>query len=122
MSTGFAYTAAGVTVAYAGCVLLFQGGAKRTTHEAIRIPSIHAAKAKATGWLLLLGAIWPLALTQGFERGIPVWVGVVGLCGILSLLISAFWPRAHFPSALVVAGLATVMALGDLIWSVGDFS
>lgn len=100
----------GAVVVYTGCVLLFQSGARRERHKAVRVPQAQRPIAKVFGWVFVLGSLFLFSIPQGIERGVPVWLGALALSGIASLLVSALVPRFHLKSILGVIGLIAALA------------
>lgn len=111
VALGLAATTIGVAMSYAGCVLLFQSGARRQRHKAIRLSEAQLRFAKVAAWVMVLGALVPFSIPQGIERGVAVWLAILALSGIASLIISAFAPRLHLGSVFVVTAIGSAFAL-----------
>ena len=108
-------TALGVLMAYAGCVLLFQSGERRLRHPAVRFAKEEMRQVKMAGLVLALGSLLPLSVPQGVERGIAVWLTVLGIAGSASLLVSALIPRLHMLSIPIAGGLSAVFAASYML-------
>lgn len=119
MSISVATTVLGVTLAYTGCVLLFQSGTRRYRHIAMRLTEKHLIIAKAAGWVFVLGSLVSFTIPYGVERGVAIWLGSLALSGIASLLVSALTPQCHLGSIFVVASSSAVLAVFFEV--IGDF-
>ena len=100
----------GVLLAYAGCVLLFQSGERRAAHPAVCVAKEKMRPGKLTGWALALGALGPLSLVQGIERGLALWLGLLACAGMASLLLAALVPHRHMISIAVAGILSAAIA------------
>ena len=103
--------AIGVCYAYAGCILLFQGGARRVRHKAVRIPQAWMGWSQMAGWAFILTALVALSMPRGVEIGVTVWLSTLAIAGIASLLVSAFMPRWHLISPLFVAVVGVTVTI-----------
>ncbi|MEO1044560.1 MAG: hypothetical protein AAFX04_03885 [Pseudomonadota bacterium] len=94
---------------YIGCYAFYQAGKHRTTFPALKNSLAARRAVHAAGWAFAIAALMTLAEIYGWELGIPLWLAVFVVAGISGLLISALWPKLHFPStvASAVIGLAT---------------
>ncbi|MEM6858873.1 MAG: DUF3325 family protein [Pseudomonadota bacterium] len=113
------FALAGLSFAYASCVLFFQSGERRAKHPAVVVPAPRMAFARVAGWAMLPLSWACFIAASGVEVGTAIWLGVLALAGILSLLITAVLPKYHLASLLAVLGVssvATLMAVlqGDL--------
>ncbi len=55
---------------------------------------------RASGWLLLLGSIWPAVAIAGWSQGLVEWCAVLMLSALLLVLLLPYRPRL----ALSLAG------------------
>ena len=55
---------------------------------------------RASGWLLLLGSIWPAVAVAGWSQGLVEWCAVLMLSALLLVLLLPYLPRL----ALSLAG------------------
>ncbi|MEM1391025.1 MAG: hypothetical protein AAGG45_08070, partial [Pseudomonadota bacterium] len=102
--------ALGIMLTYAGCVLLFQSGQRRARHPAVKVTKEQMKITKPVGWVLIIGALIPLCIPQGVERGIAFWFGAVAAAGSLSLLVSALTPKLHLSSIGIIALISAASA------------
>ena len=70
---------------------------------------------RAASWALALVSLVLLAQPQGWERGVPIWLGLFTLAGIASLLVAALVPHRHVTTAAGSAAGAAIAGLG-LMW------
>lgn len=103
---------AALVMAYSGCVLLFQSGEKRARHPAVRLTEETHRFAKPAAIAALFGALLPISITTGLEKGVAIWIAMAALSGISSLLVSAFVPRAHLISIPILFGVMTLVTAG----------
>lgn len=111
-------TALGVVLAYASCVLLFQSEARRAKHPAVVLAVARMRAARVVGFALSV-ASWGCFLgVRGAETGTAIWIAVLALAGIISLLVTAIWPKRHIQSVLGLLA-ASVTASLLLMWRGG---
>ncbi len=67
--------------------------------------------AKGAGWALALIALVLMAQPQGWERGIPIWLGAATAAGIVGLLIDARFPGRHVEYGVGAAALAGLVLM-----------
>ena len=97
---------------YLACVGFYQAGAKRTSLERLKTSAAARRSVRLASWGVALVALVLLAQPQGWERGVPIWLGLFTLAGVVSLLVSALAPRGHLVTAAgaAVAGLGLFLA------------
>ncbi|MCD4825622.1 MAG: hypothetical protein K8S55_13585, partial [Phycisphaerae bacterium] len=73
---------------------------------------------QASGFLLLVVAVWLIASLRGDGSSYPFWVIAWGVVLVMSLWIWANWVRYDAPLAkkLLVRGLAVALAVGTGLW------
>lgn len=102
---------------YTACVIFFQAGARRSGLDAVRRSAVVRNVSRAIAWAAVLAALWLCAEPQGWERGIPVWLGLFSLAGGLSLVVSALNVRVQ---ALTGLGAAVVAGTVFLMRTIGS--
>ena len=98
---------------YLACFAFYHAGERRTAFARLKESASSRRRLRLGGWALAIVALFLLAQVQGWERGIPVWLGLFTLTGVASLLVSAFLPRHHMLTATgsAAGGLVAGMAL-----------
>ena len=104
-------TALSACMLYAACAGFYQAGAQRTSLARLKTEVRLRRLVFAGSWVLALIALVLAAAPQGWERGVPIWLGLLTAAGAASLLIAALYPRWHLPSG-VAAGAATLVLAG----------
>ena len=97
-------------LAYMACAGFYQAGERRSHVAFLNANATVRRVVYAGAWGLLLIALWLLALPQGWERGVPIWLGVLIGAGALSLFIAALRPAWHVAS-IAVAGVGALAFL-----------
>ena len=100
---------------YLACVGFYQAGATRTSFQRLKTSAGTRQSVRLASWLATLAALVLLAQSQGWERGVPVWLGLFTLAGIASLLVSALAPHRHLMTAAGSAAGAAIAGIG-LLW------
>jgi hypothetical protein len=92
------------------CVGFYHARAARTHFDALRRSARRRALLRGSCWGLLALSAWLFALPQGWERGIPAWLGTLSMAGVASLLIAALAPRWHAPTGFAALGVGLAAA------------
>jgi hypothetical protein len=93
------------------CIGFYHARSARTRFDALRQSARRRISLRWICWALLVLSAWLFALPQGWERGVPIWLGTLSLAGIVSLLLVTLAPRWHGPCALVGLGVALICGL-----------
>lgn len=101
-------------LAYMACASFYQAGERRSQVALLKASPAVRRGVYAGAWILLLVALWLLATPQGWERGVPIWLGVLTGAGALSLFIAALRPTWHVASIAVAGVGALAFLLGAL--------
>lgn len=97
-------------LSYTACAVLYHSGRKRSAWSRLRASrALRGAGYAASGCLLIL-ALMSAASGLGWERGIPLWLGLLTVAGMASLLLAITRPVFHLWSLLLMLGLC-VLAL-----------
>ncbi|MEM8862597.1 MAG: hypothetical protein AAGD96_30170 [Chloroflexota bacterium] len=70
---------------------------------------------KTGAWLFASGSLYFLSQVQGWERGVPIWLGLFTAFGIASLLAAALAPDRYWMTA-VGASIGLVLSGLSLVW------
>lgn len=109
-----ALTSAGLL--YAACVALFHAHPKRSRVELVRSHEHGPLVVRAGASVLILATTMIVASPLGWERAIPIVLGVLAGAGILCVLAGVLTPRRHLLGGAVslavgiVAGVASILA------------
>lgn len=100
---------------YLACFGFYHAGERRTAFDWLKTSEPARRWLRLGAWALAVVALFLLAQVQGWERGIPIWLGLLTLTGVASLLVSALVPRRH---KLTAAGSAAggLIAGVVLLW------
>ncbi|MEM0930515.1 MAG: DUF3325 family protein [Pseudomonadota bacterium] len=111
----FWLTSLALAITYLGCVAFFEAGERRgRLHEVLTL-SPSGTWLRRWAWAALIIALFLFAQPQGWERGVPIWLGALSVAGGISLLISALLPRWHIWTGAGAGLLASIAAAGALI-------
>lgn len=104
-----------LSLLYLACVVFYEAHAKRASFAVVKGSVQNQRRLKAVGWGLAVVSLFLFAAPQGWERGIPIWLGVFTLVGGASLLVAALAPKRHVASGVVSGAIAVVSGLAWLI-------
>ena len=99
---------------YAACVALYHAHPQRSKFERLRGAAGGPAVLRSAAAAMIAVALLVLASRIGWERAIPVALGVLGGGGIVCVLAAVFTPKAHVLGGtilLVVGALASIAVL-----------
>ncbi|MEM9256698.1 MAG: hypothetical protein AAGA91_14725 [Pseudomonadota bacterium] len=88
---------------YMACAVLYHCGRRRSALPAMRRMGWARAVGYTLSWVLMAWALQVTATPQGWERGVPIWLGILTLAGMCSLILATLVPRAHLWSLLLAA-------------------
>ena len=101
---------AALFLTFAGCGLLYQADARRSAFAGLKTSwrARYLVRGCAVGVCML--ALCLAAAPQGWERGVPIWVGLLSLCFVAGLYLAARRPAWHGPAtgAALAGGFAFV--------------
>ncbi len=106
-------------LAYLGCGLLYQAKPKRCTlalhYNTELVNSNHyTTLCRLIGTALLFVSIYCASMSQGLERGLTIWLGIVSACGFLGLFLSAWNKHSHLPSMFICTALLLLVLLANV--------
>ena len=113
------YAALSACLVYLACVGFYQAGEKRTSVDRLRASPRERTYVRAASTVLLLAGFAPLAIVQGGERAVAVWLGVLAGAGGVSLMVAALAPARHLLTGAVSAIGVFVLAAGLAIRAAG---
>ena len=103
---------AAIFLQYASCVGLFHAN-RRRTNSLLMSNSVNARHVlKLASVAALTVSLFLCASLQGWERGIPLFLALIGLTGFASLFVVAYLPSQHIHSAkfALIVCLALMLA------------
>lgn len=103
---------AALLLAFAGAALLYQADARRTQLVRLRTSRRWRDGARAVGGAALVAALVLAAAPQGFERGVPVFFGLLTVGFVGTLLLAALRPGWHPSAGSAALVLGGVLAMG----------
>ena len=100
---------------FAACALLYQADARRSAVAGVRGSQQMRYGMRTASVSLLVLTLFMVAALQGWELGIPVWLGLFSFAFVAGLYLSSQKPEWHLPSALAAAGIGGVLGIGALL-------
>lgn len=100
---------------FAGCALLYQADERRSAYAHVRgsQPLRLGMRLVAAG--VFVATLMMTATLQGWELGVPIWLGIFSLVFVCGLFLSAQKPDWHAKAGLALGGIGIVLGLGALI-------
>lgn len=99
---------------YLACFAFHQAGERRAFFALLKNSRAARRTAAGAGWLLAMSSLYAFSSVEGWERGVPVWLGVFTLAGAAVLLSGALAPPALKWSGPAAAAAALVAAFAAL--------
>lgn len=112
----FVTTSLGVCLLYLASVGLFHAHPRRARIRSLNASALLRRFVFVGAWVLAGVALILIAEPQGWERGIPIWIGLFGLAGFVSIFLDAVAPMLQLRLA-VLAALASLALAGAMLWS-----
>lgn len=100
---------------YAACVALYHADPKRSQFERLRSATRGSAVLRSAAAAMVVAALLLLASRIGWERAIPVALGVMAGGGIVCVLAAVFTPRAHVMGGTILLVVGAVAGIGVLV-------
>ena len=97
-----------ICLLYLACVGFYHAGKTRTVFNQMQVSAASRFALRSSAWGVSIATLFLLSGNQGWERGVPVWLGLITLAGVASLLVSALIPRYHSATGIVAAAAGTV--------------
>ena len=108
-----ALTSAGLL--YAACVALFHAHPKRTRVELVRSHEQGPLVVRAGASVLILATTMIVASPLGWERAIPIVLGVLAAAGVLCVLAAVYTPRRHLLGGAVSLAVGVVSGAAAIL-------
>ena len=100
---------------FSACAMLYQADARRGAFAIVRTNINVRTGLRVAAWLVFAITLVMLAGMQGWERGIPVWLGLFTAVFVLGLFLSAQKPGWHGPAGMVSLAVGLVLAIGSVV-------
>lgn len=100
---------------FAGCALLYQADARRSAFANVRASGSVRLGMRVTALLVFVLTLTMTASLQGWELGIPVWLGIFSFAFVAGLFLSAQKPDWHARVAMVAGALGVVLGIGAVL-------
>ena len=99
---------------YAACVALYHAHPKRSQFESLRRTARGPALLRSAAAAMIVAALLVLASRIGWERAIPVALGVMAGGGIVCVLAAVFTPKAHVVGGTILLAIGALASVGVL--------
>ena len=96
-----------VSLLYLACFAFFHADPRRTGFDYVRRQPHLKAWLQLAAWAAIAAALFVLADFVGWERGIPVWLGLFICAGVTSLFVAAVNVRRH----MMTGGLCVLVLI-----------
>ena len=90
-----------ISLLYLACFGFYHADPRRTGFEYVRKQRQLKAWLQLAAWAASAAALFVVADLIGWERGIPVWLGLFMCAGVTSLFVAAVNVRRHVLSGVV---------------------
>ena len=99
---------------YAACVALYHAHPGRSQLESLQNTAAGPWMLRAAAAATTAAALFLLASQIGWERAVPVTLGVLAGCGILCVLAAVFVPKTHVASGAALFVIGTLAGIAVL--------
>lgn len=99
---------------YAACVALYHADPKRSQFESLRTAARGPGVLRSAAAALIVVALLVLASRIGWERAVPVALGILAGGGIVCVLAAVFTPKAHVMGGTILLIAGTVASIAVL--------
>ncbi|MEL6411660.1 MAG: hypothetical protein AAFQ38_14785 [Pseudomonadota bacterium] len=100
---------------FAACALLYQADDRRSAFAGVRGSQPARFGMRASAIALFALTLMMLAPLQGWERGIPLWLGLLSLVFVAGLFLAAQKPAWHAKLAIGLGIIGVLAAIGALL-------
>ncbi|MEM9179478.1 MAG: DUF3325 family protein [Pseudomonadota bacterium] len=100
---------------FAGCALLYQADDRRSAFASVRGSPRLRLGLRAGATLVFILTLVMTASLQGWELGIPIWLGIFSFAFVAGLFLSAQKPEWHAKAAAGFGAVGVILALGALV-------
>ena len=104
-----------VCLLFAGCALLFQADERRSAFANVRASGSVRLGLRAMALLVFVLTLTMSASLQGWELGVPVWLGIFSFAFVAGLFLSAQKPDWHARVAMAAGALGVVLGVGAVL-------
>lgn len=105
---------ASIMLIFSSCVLLLQADAHRGRVLTLRRSKNKRYLARLIAVFILIACLTMISALNGWELGIPIWLGLLSVASVASLFLNAQAPVWHAPTG----GLAGVFGALLGLWAV----
>ncbi len=100
---------------YVACALLYQADERRSAFAEVReSPGVRLGM-RGGAAALFVTTLLLIAPQQGWERGVPIWLGLFSMVFVLGLFLAAQRQSWHAPSAFALAAVGIFATIGVLL-------
>lgn len=100
---------------FAGCALLYQADERRSAFANVRASQPLRLGMRTGAVVVFVVTLMMTATLQGWELGVPVWLGIFSFAFVAGLFLSAQKPDWHAKAAMASGALGVLFAAGALI-------
>ena len=97
--------------------MLYQADERRSDFAYVRASRSFRLGMRSAAMAIFVAALTMIATLQGWELGIPVWLGTFSFAFVAGLFLSAQKPDWHAKAAMAAGGLGLCLGLGALLLS-----
>jgi len=100
---------------FAGCALLYQADERRSAFANVRASGPARLGMRVFALIVFVVTLTMTASLQGWELGIPVWLGIFSFAFVAGLFLSAQKPDWHARVAMAAGALGVVLGVGAVL-------
>ncbi|MEO0549643.1 MAG: DUF3325 family protein [Pseudomonadota bacterium] len=100
---------------FAGCALLYQADGRRSAFASVRASEPMRLGMRVVALIVFVLTLMMTASLQGWELGVPVWLGVFSFAFVAGLFLSAQKPDWHAKVAMAAGALGVVLGVGAVL-------
>lgn len=100
---------------FAACALLYQADERRSEFANVRASRSFRMGMRSAAMAIFVATLMMIATLQGWELGIPVWLGIFSFAFVAGLFLSAQKPDWHAKAAMAAGGLGLCLGIGALL-------
>lgn len=100
---------------FSGCALLYQADGRRSAFATVRNSHPVRLGMRVAALIVFAVTLVMTATLQGWELGIPVWLGIFSFAFVAGLFLSAQKPDWHATTAMTIGVVGVVFGLGAFV-------
>ncbi|MEO0450700.1 MAG: DUF3325 family protein [Pseudomonadota bacterium] len=100
---------------FSGCALLYQADERRSAYANVRDSRSLRMGMRISAIVVFVATLMMTATLQGWELGVPVWLGIFSFAFVAGLFLSAQKPDWHPKAAMAFGVIGLVLGLGALV-------